>query len=395
VWLTPIANALLSFLAFVLGQAARPVFWLVDRLGIDPDRVREFFERLRRSRFGDVAQDQVRGSAALWQRTLGLLMFVGIGFAIYRAIRRFRPEAGGPRPAHRPPGTATERSLTEDASAPVRPRLRREPPADRVRRWYTEALEILGRRGCAKAPWQTPAEFEPEVAGAFPTVAGEFAALTRAYEDVRYGSLHVDRPGLDRLEGGQHASSRDPGRSVPTDRYHPRLMTDVVVVEGLAKRFGEVEALRGIDLSVAPGSVFGLLGPNGAGKTTAIRILTTLLHPDGGHATVAGYDVVKDAERLRHVIGLAGQSAAVDENLTGLENLEMVGACTVDPAEARRRADGPRRFEAHRRRRPPRRDLLGRHAARPQASLVGHLRSCSWTSQPPGWTHGVAARCGT
>ena len=117
-------------------------------------------------------------------------------------------------------------------------------------------------------------------------------------------------------------------------------MTDAVVVEGLVKRFGEVEALRSVDLSVAPGSVFGLLGPNGAGKTTTIRILTTLLHPDGGSATVGGYDVVKDAERLRHVIGLAGQSAAVDENLTGLENIEMVGRLYhVEPAEARRRAE--------------------------------------------------------
>jgi ABC-2 type transport system ATP-binding protein len=85
--------------------------------------------------------------------------------------------------------------------------------------------------------------------------------------------------------------------------------------------------------------VFGLLGPNGAGKTTIVRILTTLLHPDGGRATVVGYDVVKDAEPLRHVIGLAGQSAAIDENLTGLENIEMVGRLYhLSAAEARRRA---------------------------------------------------------
>jgi ABC-2 type transport system ATP-binding protein len=113
-----------------------------------------------------------------------------------------------------------------------------------------------------------------------------------------------------------------------------------IVVEGLKKHFGEVKAVDGVDLRVRPSSVFGLLGPNGAGKTTTVRILTTLLHPDAGHATVAGYDVVKDAERLRHVIGLAGQSAAVDENLTGLENLEMVGRLYHVPApEARRRAE--------------------------------------------------------
>ena len=113
-----------------------------------------------------------------------------------------------------------------------------------------------------------------------------------------------------------------------------------IVVEGLAKRFGKVEALKGVDLQVPPSTVLGLLGPNGAGKTTAVRILTTLLHPDEGRATVAGYDVVKQAEQLRHVIGLAGQNAAVDENLTGLENLEMVGRLYhVPAAEAKRRGE--------------------------------------------------------
>jgi ABC-2 type transport system ATP-binding protein len=93
----------------------------------------------------------------------------------------------------------------------------------------------------------------------------------------------------------------------------------------LHKRYGEVEALRGVDLLVETGSVFGLLGPNGAGKTTAVRILTTLLEPDDGSARVAGFDVVRQAAQVRRHIGLAGQYAAVDENLTGFENLQMVG----------------------------------------------------------------------
>jgi len=98
-----------------------------------------------------------------------------------------------------------------------------------------------------------------------------------------------------------------------------------VLVEDVRKSFGAVRALDGIDLTIQPGTVLGLLGPNGAGKTTAVRILTTLLKPDSGRAEVAGYDVVRDAAALRTVVGLAGQYAAVDENLSGRENLELVG----------------------------------------------------------------------
>jgi ABC-2 type transport system ATP-binding protein len=99
----------------------------------------------------------------------------------------------------------------------------------------------------------------------------------------------------------------------------------VIDVRGLHKSYGDVDAVRGIDLHVDRGEVFALLGPNGAGKTTAVRILTTLLLPDSGEARVAGVDVLQEPARVRERIGLAGQYAAVDENLTGFENLEMVG----------------------------------------------------------------------
>ena len=117
-------------------------------------------------------------------------------------------------------------------------------------------------------------------------------------------------------------------------------MTDAIVVDGLEKRFGATTALAGVSLTVAEGSVLGLLGPNGAGKTTVVRILSTLLLPDAGRARVMGLDVVRDADAVRASIGLTGQYAAVDEYLTGFENLEMVGRLyRLGRREARARAD--------------------------------------------------------
>ncbi|NGO15408.1 ATP-binding cassette domain-containing protein [Streptomyces sp. HC44] len=113
-----------------------------------------------------------------------------------------------------------------------------------------------------------------------------------------------------------------------------------VTVRGLVKHYGETKALDGVDLDVREGTVMGVLGPNGAGKTTLVRILSTLLAPDAGHATVAGYDVVRQPRQLRRVIGLTGQYASVDEKLPGWENLYMIGRLLDLPRkEARARAD--------------------------------------------------------
>ena len=114
----------------------------------------------------------------------------------------------------------------------------------------------------------------------------------------------------------------------------------VIAVDGLGKRFGSVVALDGIDLAVPEGTILGLLGPNGAGKTTTVRVLTTILEPDEGQVRVLGLDVVRDAERVRTLIGLAGQYAAVDDNLTGRENLRLIGHLSHQPrSTVRPRAD--------------------------------------------------------
>ena len=142
-----------------------------------------------------------------------------------------------------------------------------------------------------------------------------------------------------------------------------------ISAEGLVKKYGSTTALDGVDLTVPAGTVLGVLGPNGAGKTTAVRILGTLLQPDAGHATVGGYDVVREAPRVREIIGLTGQYASVDEDMSGRRNLVMIGRLLGMP---RAQAKVPRRrtagtLRADRCRGPDRQDVLRRHApaARP------------------------------
>lgn len=200
-WIAPAANAFASLLAWTLSQIVRPIFWLVDQLGIDPDRVREFFEDLRESAARAAQEAGSSEGPTVWQRILGFVAFAAIGYAVFRVIRRFKPKGGGAEPERAVPASATVSALEEPQ--PVVSRLRRELPADRVRRWYAETLEILRNREVVKEAWQTPAEFVPRVATAFPACAAPFAELTRAYEDVRYGGFRLAGDRLGRLEKGQ------------------------------------------------------------------------------------------------------------------------------------------------------------------------------------------------
>jgi len=148
------------------------------------------------------------------------------------------------------------------------------------------------------------------------------------------------RPGGRRRDVGGSSVTGD--TVVGMTRYDddPAGARSAVTVRGLVKHYGETKALNGVDLDVAEGTVMGVLGPNGAGKTTLVRILSTLLAPDAGRATVAGYDVVRQPRQLRRVIGLTGQYASVDEKLSGRENLYLIGRLLdLSRRDARARAD--------------------------------------------------------
>ena len=166
----------------------------------------------------------------------------------------------------------------------------------------------------------------------------------------------------------QTASDRLPPSARSTHRACCAVVSSeraIIEVEGLRKAYGETIALAGVDLEVPAGTVLGLLGPNGAGKTTIVRVLATLLIPDGGHARIDGIDVVERPQEARRLLGLAGQYAAVDETLTGRENLEMIGQLYgLRRKDAKiRAAEALARLTPDRRVRAPRAHVLGRHAA--------------------------------
>ena len=155
-------------------------------------------------------------------------------------------------------------------------------------------------------------------------------------------------------------------------------MPHAVEAEGLVKKFGQSVAVADVSLTVPEGTVLGVLGPNGAGKTTTVRMLTTLIRPDGGHARVAGADVVKQADEVRRRIGVSGQYAAVDEYLTGFENLDMIGRLYhLGGKASKARA----------------KELRAAASTSPEHSSPAR-RSSSSTSRRPASTRAVAARCG-
>jgi ABC-2 type transport system ATP-binding protein len=173
---------------------------------------------------------------------------------------------------------------------------------------------------------------------------------------------------------------------------------EVIQARGLRKSFGQTQVLTGVDLTAPVGILLALLGPNGSGKTTTVRILTTLLPPDGGSATVGGYDVTREGAGVRRSIGLTAQQNTVDELLTGRENLELFAGLhhLSGPAVHRRAAELLERFDlaAAANRRVETYSGGMRRRLDLAASLVAAPRSCSWTSRPLAWTRAAAPSCG-
>ncbi len=202
-WFSPAGTFLLSILTWLLLVVSRPILWTLSGLGVDPDAIRDLLEQWRaRAQAARATSSVARPDQPWWPRLLGLAIFVGILWLLYRSLRRLRPDVGAFERTGRRSQDAPSIPLPEPEEPPARRGpLRREPPADTVRRWYAEALIALHRRGVPKDPALTPAEYLPEVAAAFPDCAEGFGHLTRVYEDVRYGNRGPTGETLHRLEG--------------------------------------------------------------------------------------------------------------------------------------------------------------------------------------------------
>jgi hypothetical protein len=200
----PVAFVAISILVFLVAQAARPILWMIERLGVDPEAARELFERLRANADEGVrtARETPAGSSG-WGRLLGLLVLVALGALAFRLVRRRSlPEPDVERPSIPRVGAVSDPIALEPAP-PVRSRFRRELPADAIRRSYAQVLLALRERHLPKEPALTPGEFVSEVAGAIPRGAEDFRALTRAYEDVRYGSRRLGRADVTRVDASR------------------------------------------------------------------------------------------------------------------------------------------------------------------------------------------------
>ncbi len=215
-WLAPVGNLLASAFVWIAAQLARPFLWLAERANLDPEGVRRALARLQQDadEARRTAERTASGGSGLG-RVFGFLLLSAVIVGLVALIRRSRPRAPSSAPAVPGPGTVTVTVAASGSEAAVaRPRSVRLP-ADRVRRWYARTLVDLARAGIAKDPAATPAEFRDDVARRVPRIADGFAALTDAYQDVRYGAAVLDPAALGRLRETHRRLTRELRRTAP------------------------------------------------------------------------------------------------------------------------------------------------------------------------------------
>jgi Domain of unknown function (DUF4129) len=202
---SPLVSVAISVLATVLVVVLRPLFWIVNRLGIDPAALRHLLDEWRRrTQTQRAIQEAARTGSPWWPRLIGLAIFGAIVYALYRSLRRLRPDRDRADRGERRARVGRRVPLAEEeALAPRRRPFHHELPADSIRRWYAEALLALRDRGMPKEPALTPGEFLPEVEEAVPSCAASFRRLTHAYEDVRYGLVHISADRIHAMEDDQ------------------------------------------------------------------------------------------------------------------------------------------------------------------------------------------------